>query len=753
MNLRSVQFLMFCIASILALIFLTILVSMFTYFNANTFEKDNENKVVAVTENVAEYLQFKLDNYSEILNAVGMSLGKGGAQLYTEAEVDAIIAGCSNTLSQSEFTLIYDEALTAGHQKAISNRVDLKIRQQLATGESGIVTTDGQNNSEKYINLVSPTSFMIQSDGGVIPIRGLCATFSAEEVIQQFFQEDFNNKGSLCILGDFKNGKYERLFTDEYIKDIFDGTGIINAKSMSKSQQEIDEAISQSKSILLTLQHDNEKAYLSLIPIGINDWYLANVVPKVVVSAQTNDVFNAVVIACFAVIFVIAVLVVVLSVLYKTHRRELENVAYTDPLTGGFNTLKFVETVKKELMKHTDQRYALVYTNIEKFKLINESYGRDTGDEILRKIFNLIKEDLKAGEFIGRLGEDKFGVLIKYNDRECIIQRLLGWDNMIDACKIKDASNARISMVFGIYRISDHAQDVNRMIDKASMARNMANRSYGEPYSFYNEVIKRKQQEERELEGLMSKALVNGEFQVYLQPQYRLSDNVIIGAELLTRWNSPEKGFLTPDKFIPLFERNGFIVKLDSYVLHKACEYIRGWMDAGLTPIKLSVNISRYNLNNPEFFDRVIDTIAEVRVPSKYLEFEFLESMAYDDLQYLSNLIDKIHNLGARVALDDFGSGYSALNLLKDINVDELKIDRSFFIKYGDKRGMDIVRCIIDIGKKLGIEVLSEGIETEEQIEFLRANGCDYVQGFYYSKAVKKTEFDELAVKELHRLK
>ncbi|MBQ1554325.1 MAG: EAL domain-containing protein, partial [Clostridia bacterium] len=260
---------------------------------------------------------------------------------------------------------------------------------------------------------------------------------------------------------------------------------------------------------------------------------------------------------------------------------------------------------------------------------------------------------------------------------------------------------------------------------------------------WFDEKIRAQINEERELEGLMHMALANDEFKLYLQPKHRVSDGALAGAEALVRWVNPEKGFISPGKFIPLFEKNGFVDEVDNHILEKLCQFQQKRVLNDRPPIPISVNVSRVQLSDPNLAQRICELVDSYRVPHRYIDLELTESACFDDMDVLINTINTLREMGFPVSMDDFGSGYSSLNLLKQLSFDTLKIDGEFFRHVTDpERAQSVVRSIVDMAKSLHMKTVAEGIETDEQVEFLRTTDCDLIQGYYYSKPISAEEFE-----------
>ncbi|MDX5684949.1 putative bifunctional diguanylate cyclase/phosphodiesterase, partial [Clostridioides difficile] len=264
-------------------------------------------------------------------------------------------------------------------------------------------------------------------------------------------------------------------------------------------------------------------------------------------------------------------------------------------------------------------------------------------------------------------------------------------------------------------------------------------------YSFFNEDTRNRLYKEKRLEDNMNKALEKGEFIVYYQPKYSLDDvNEIEGAEALIRWNSPEFGFISPIDFVPLFEKNGFIVNIDMFVFEEVCKTLNKWINKGYTPVPISVNMSRVHLYRDNFIENITDLISKYNISPEFIELELTESVVFDNLNILIDIMKKIKEIGFLISMDDFGSGYSSLNLLKDLSFDILKLDRGFLIETTDtKRGKIIISKIVEMAKAIDIKVICEGVETYEQVEFLKEIGCDKVQGYLFAKPMVLDEFEK----------
>ena len=289
------------------------------------------------------------------------------------------------------------------------------------------------------------------------------------------------------------------------------------------------------------------------------------------------------------------------------------------------------------------------------------------------------------------------------------------------------------------------------MYDRANLAAKHCKGNYIRNYAFYTRQMSQEIEKEQRIVNSMKSALENHEFVVYYQPKYGLSDNQIAGAEALVRWKHPERGMISPGEFIPVFERNGFITKLDYYVWEQTCIQLRRWLDEGKQPLPISVNLSRISLYNKEVVEVICDLVDKYQIPRSLFQVELTESAYNTNPKAVQEMMQRLREEGFYILMDDFGSGYSSLNVLKDIVVDVLKMDMKFF-SGDDKegRGENIMAAVIRMAKWLNMPVVAEGVERIEQVEFLRSIGCEYVQGYYFAKPMPVEEYEKLQFDRPH---
>ena len=422
----------------------------------------------------------------------------------------------------------------------------------------------------------------------------------------------------------------------------------------------------------------------------------------------------------------------------KMYESELKATAYTDPLTEMYNRTAFFATAAKQLTENSTSDYSMLRLNIGGFKLINDIMGRDKGDQILVTIAHVIKEATDQRGVCARFHADKFAMLVPTHsfDAESLIERIK--QAVKDSCNLKND----IQIYIGIYKIDDRELSAEDMCDRANIACRSINGSYSIHVAYYDESMRLAMIEEQEIRDETRRAIDNGEFVVFYQPVYGIKAKRFVSAEALVRWSHPTKGMISPGKFIPIFEKNGSIAELDLYVMEEVCKYHKKRKDNGLESFPISVNISRLSLYNPQLYDLIIELTERYCVEPRFFRLEITETAYNDNPAQLLETVNKLREKGFPVLMDDFGSGYSSLNTLKDIPIDLLKLDMKFMQGFeSNEKVKTIVTSIARMSRWLNVPMLAEGVETKEQYLFLKSIGCSYIQGYYFSKPAPEREF------------
>lgn len=495
---------------------------------------------------------------------------------------------------------------------------------------------------------------------------------------------------------------------------------------------------------------DDTRYYAVYTPVDPENWYLLTFVPTNVVNARSDMLLDITILLCGLITLVSASLIAFVLFIASRNKKRLEHLAYNDDITQGNTIERFFEMAATTLVTSGNSSYALVYSNIEKFKVLNEQYGEAACNDILRMFYRVVSENLYDDECIGRQSADNFCILVRYEGEESLRRRILTWYIAGEEHAETYRPTWALPVVeFGIFVIDDTTLSFPQMIDRAKLALREFHHSLNSKvrYAVYNDEVRRRLLRDKELEDMMETALASGNFHVYLQPKYRLPERVIGGAEALTRWEDIPNGMIYPDEFIPLFERNGFIIQLDLWVFEEVCKHLRAWIDAGLEPLRISVNCSRLHLRSDDFLENYCNIAKRYNVPREYLEIELTESIVMEDSDRFIGIINEIHAAGFSCSIDDFGSGYSSLNLIQSLPVDTMKLDKIFFREDGSdaERLSAVVESIISMAKALSMETVAEGIEIPEQVDMLEHFGCDYVQGYVFARPMPISDFEQLA--------
>lgn len=422
-----------------------------------------------------------------------------------------------------------------------------------------------------------------------------------------------------------------------------------------------------------------------------------------------------------------------------------------DRLTGIYNADKFFRTVS-ELIQSDDRQYVLIRFDFDRFKIINDLFGEEEGDAILKYVaysLGKIKMDREPMCYC-RVISDVFAICMSYTDMDEVIAVVKELDRRISEYPIQ----CRLTPNYGIYPISDKTLSVSIMLDYAKMACRSVKGNIVNNYAVYAEELREQVVQEMEIERDMESALAQGQFKLFLQPKYDISTGRIIGAEALCRWQHPQKGMISPMTFIPLFERNGFVVRLDRYMWEETCKVIRKWLDLGYQVQPVSLNVSRMHAYNNSFEEDILQLVERYQIPSQLLELELTESAYLAQEEGIYKAMNRLKEKGLLFSVDDFGTGYSSLNMLKSIPVDIVKLDRAFLNETtSSTKGRTIIRNMITLANELNIRVIAEGVECVEQAALLLELGCELAQGYYYSKPLSVPDFERRAFGEDSRVR
>ena len=471
-------------------------------------------------------------------------------------------------------------------------------------------------------------------------------------------------------------------------------------------------------------------------------------------EAAVNRIPTTVVIVAFLVLVGLSILIVLLSAALvrrsKLARRHAEQdkaaaeqaaeLLRMDALTGLYNESGFDAAARQSLDANPQRHWFLMDFDVDGFKYVNALYGKTQADRLLVALTHIVEKDLRPGELCGRIYGDHFVALISGENLAEIKAR-------ISQCNEKFrqiADRYIIIMSYGIYPVEDLSAQINTMRDRAQVAKRKVKGNNKEFIAVYDDALDQRQKDELELVLSVDRAIADGEFQAWFQPQYDMKTEKIVSAEALVRWRHGDE-LIMPDRFISLFESNGLIEKLDFCVVEAVCAHLRAQLAAGLTPVPVAVNFSKSHLYDQTFLPRLKELIENSGAPAELLVAEFTEYTCLENKSTFCETIHQLHQIGMRVSLDDFGSGYSSLNMLSEMEFDEIKLDKGFLkdSPLSDKEEK-LIRAILQLLQGLKIQTVAEGVETEEQLAFLRESGCDIAQGYYFSRPVSGENYDNL---------
>ena len=465
-------------------------------------------------------------------------------------------------------------------------------------------------------------------------------------------------------------------------------------------------------------------------------WYMLTIIPADVLESRATPVQNSVYLMAFIVSILILIGVGFVIALSREQKNMILRYAYEDPLTKGANYARFCV----EMNQKRDKGF-IISMDITNFNNINIAAGKIAGDRMIGDIWQILTEELRSEELASHVREDVFSMFLKTQDKEQLVDRLKQISVRINT-HAKELQIKGIHARYGIYEWSEN-EDLEDAYSKAQIAREQARMQREKYYVFYNEMDHEKLLQDQQLEERFEDSLAAGEFEVWYQPKYSAASGKIVGSEALVRWRDTDGSLISPGRFIPLFEQNGMIAKLDEYMFRAVCKQQTQWLAKGHKIYPVSINLSRASLYYVDIIEKYKAIIQEYDIDPDYIQIEITES-ALDETNSIRELLEQFRNMGIRILMDDFGTGYSSLSTLNMQCFDTLKLDKSLIDHIGDKNGETLLYYVISMGQRLGLHITAEGVENKIQLEFLKVNHCDDIQGFLFSKPLPAVEFEKI---------
>lgn len=526
------------------------------------------------------------------------------------------------------------------------------------------------------------------------------------------------------------------------------------------SQAGVDEQVAQSalqqmennEALHFTIQLEGKEQTVYMQPFGMNGWYLcyADTInsgksPIYSILITSNVLSGMIILLCLGLLYYVR------WAMWGSNK-ELMKLAYYDRLTGTYNFEKFTQCAEDLLAE--DSNYALITMNIRQFQYINEILGKAQADQVLKKLAALLRQMIGEKECFCRSNADQFYLLLHSSQEEQVRARVEAIMEQAGTIAQELSVSYPVILYAGAAMVQESAlpeELVRDLLHKAEFAQKHAVKKYQNVLAFYDRAMHRKENFQNSIESSMQSALAKQEFQLFLQPKVRLENGQVEGAEALVRWIRPDETLVYPNEFIPAFEKNGFCARLDLYMVDRTCRQLREWMDAGYEPICISVNQSRLLFYQSDYVERLCAVMDRYHIPHGYIQLEILEGLAIENIEQMNKTLAQLHEKGFRLSLDDFGSGYSSLNVLAGIQVDEVKFDKDFLLESApDKKEKNklALKNVVKLAKDLQITTVAEGVEVQQDEEFVHSIGCEYGQGFFYSCPIPPEEFAQRYLKK-----
>lgn len=552
-----------------------------------------------------------------------------------------------------------------------------------------------------------------------------------------------NEQGAVHIIDSKGNFviRSEGVLSQESIHSIYDQNMM-----GQKEEETVKEALKQGKSCHFQMTYKHIKYSAFVESIGINDWHLVLIKPE---SELNGPLYQNVLVT--RIIFGMILLLTVACILYgyqwlRKSNKELLSLAYYDPLTKAFNMEKFGRDIEQALEEGAN--LSIVAMNIRQFKFINEIFGSEVADQFLCRIKEVLDKEMRGGEFFCRESSDYFFFLLREHEKAQIRKRLERIANEVGRIPLNHHQNYQVAVYFGVVT----GEDIDygkckkeEVMTHVMFALKKAGKDKQNSICFYDMELYKTEQLQNYIESHMKQALKDGEFRLFLQPKIDMKRQRLSGAEALVRWVTKEGAMIFPDQFISVFEQNGFCTKLDLYMVEQACRQIREWIDAGKEEIPISVNQSKILFYEAGYVENLCRITQKYQISESLITLEILEGLAFENVEEFNSRIRELRERGFKISMDDFGSGYSSLNTLAGLEIDELKLDRAFLMEMRGqkKRQQVIIAQIVELAKKMNISTVAEGVETVQDEEFMIQSECDFGQGYYYSRPISVAEFEK----------
>lgn len=510
---------------------------------------------------------------------------------------------------------------------------------------------------------------------------------------------------------------------------------------------DVTSALFDGDTVSFTFKKDNDEYVMSLSHLGhsYGDVSLMCAYKVENIYGEGFSLMQSLLAALLGLALIMAILICVILFSMLNAKRRRYQLEMVDSSLNCPTEKKFMKRSEELLKVHANSDFAFVSLTVNNFGYVREHFGDNAGKKLLKFAVQTIHGAMMIEECFGYVGDGEFLMLLQHRDRKSFSERLNGIYLRLAAFDELADAKYKVNVAFSVYEVErEPKQSMTHMIEKLKMAKDASLvRTDYLSISYYEDIMHEKYIKTAEIEGKMEQALQNSEFHLFYQPKYNLKTKNMDGCEILIRWYDPEiSKYHVPSEFLPVFEKNLFIVKLDHFVFFKACENISNTTTQRQKCYPVSVNVSRVTAIQPDFVDYYIRIKKKFNIKDNFITLEFTESFAYENYEFLSDIVKKLHDNGFMCSIDDFGTGYSSYNILKTIKMDEIKLDKFFLDKgLSEERDQLLLESVIEMVKKLGMKVTQEGVETKEDLYRLEKLGCDVIQGYYFAKPMKYSDF------------
>ena len=726
----------FFITILLLLISLAFIVTVSVVFNniKTNLEREIISSLSEEAEENAALIEKEIDAKFGVLQSFANELSSTGDEIEEIRDMKSFVE-VYNFRRMGFVDLNGIAKTTDGFEKDLSFR---EFYQVGLKGESFITESLPETIGDYTEDMINILSVPVYDNKG--EIKGvLFATYLTEKFHEVIFSDSFQGEGYTYIVagdgdvissyGDGMQKEYDNIFI--YTGDAAQYDDAIQ----EKVENDMREKISR---VGIGVNEDNDKYFYCYKPLEIEsadmNWYIFSIEPKSVLDERMHPIMRDI---QFLTVILICILVManIVFLFYNVRRRqELFRLAYKDSIAGGDNFSNFKEKAKK----YENTEGYVIALDISEFKLVNNVCGNASGDEVLKVIWDVILANCNDNEQAARVNADRFVIFWIESSKKTVTYRIEKLINEIEGIS-EQLSVPRLYPVIGI-RAVEKLDDADKRYGEALRAKSLIKNRRDRHYAFYDEIDYDTIVENKKLENGFEKALADKKFEVWYQPKFNSHTGKIVGSEALIRWRADDGSLISPGRFIPLFEKNGNIIRLDEYVFREVCRQQKEWQKEGIQILPVSVNISRFSLyysNVVEKYERIINYYD---VDHKYVQIEITESAIIENT-VIVELIQKFHDAGFDILLDDFGSGYSSLASLNQMPFDTIKLDKSLVDYVGNENGEKLLKFIVQLVQSLGMKITAEGVEYKEQLDFLENLNCDDIQGFYFSKPLMLADF------------